>query len=226
MIDRTVALLDLACNPVPEPPSQTFSSSKARGRTGRRPGRPETRLAVLNAARAHFVERGYTGTRLRDVAATAGVDVALVHYFFRTKDSLFAAAMELPIDPGEAAAGLLDGPREEVPRRILERFLGIWDAPGAADPLIALVRSAATHEPAAELLRGFIHHGILGPLLRRLEVDQPERRAALAASLILGLVLIRYVVRVEPLASERREWVIAALEPALAHHVFGTLGDG
>jgi AcrR family transcriptional regulator len=179
---------------------------------------------VLDAARSHFVEHGYSGTRLRDVAATAGVDVALVHYFFSTKDNLFAAAMELPIDPAEVAAGLLDGPRDELAGRMLERFLGIWDAPGAADPLIALVRSASTHEPAAELLRGFIHHGVIGPLIARLEVDDHERRAALVASQILGLVLIRYVVRVEPLASDNRATVIAALEPAIAQHLSGPLG--
>lgn len=220
---RTVDLVDLEFNPVPQPTPDTFDPAKPRGRTGRRPGRPETRKAILDAARTHFVERGYTGTRLRDVAATAGVDVALVHYFFGTKDSLFAAAMELPINPGEAAVGVLDGSRDEVPRRILERFLSIWDTPGAADPLIALVRSASTHEPAAELLRGFVHHGVIGPLIQRLEVDQPERRAALVASQILGLVLIRYVVRVEPLASETREQVVVAMEPVIARYLFDRL---
>lgn len=191
------------------------------GRTGRRPGRPETRTAVLDAARSHFVERGYAGTRLRDVAADAGVDVALVHYFFRTKDLLFATAMELPIDPAEIVAELLDGSRDELALRMLGRFLDAWDAPGAADPLIALVRSASTHEPAAELLRGFVHHGVVGPLVVGLGVDDHERRAALVASQLLGLVLVRYVVRVEPVASDDRETVITALAPVITQHLFG-----
>lgn len=203
--------------------SQPDDDQPTRARTGRRPGKPKTREAVLDAARGQFVARGYTGTRLRDVAATAGVDVALVHYFFGTKDTLFAAAMELPIDPIEAVEAVLDGERDGTAGRLLARFLATWDAPGAADPLIALVRSASTHEPAAELLRNFVHHGVVGPLLTRLEVDQVERRAALIASQLLGLVLVRYVVRVEPLADEKSVNLVRALEPVVTHLIFEPL---
>lgn len=208
---------------MPSPSPSSPSPPDRGGRTGRRPGRPETRAAVLQAARASFASRGYVGTRLRDVADEADVDVALVAYFFGAKDRLFSAAMELPFDPADVVAAVLDGPRDGVPRRMLERFLGVWDAPGAADPLVALVRSAATHEPAADLLREFVHHGVIGPLLERLAVDERERRSSLVAAQLLGLVLVRYVVRVEPLASDDRGTVVAALEPVMAQHVFGPL---
>ena len=68
---------------------------------GRRPGAPDTRAAVLAAARAAFAAKGFGGTTIRAVAADAGVDPALVHHYFGTKDDLFLAAMELPVDPRE-----------------------------------------------------------------------------------------------------------------------------
>ena len=77
---------------------------------GRRPGAPDTRAAVLVAARASFAEQGYRGTTIRAVASTAGVDPALVHHYFGTKDDLFLAAMELPVDPREVIAHVIVGP--------------------------------------------------------------------------------------------------------------------
>ena len=74
------------------------------GRRGRRPGAPDTRAAILAAARSRFAEHGYAGTTIRAVATDAGVDAALVHHYFGTKDELFLAALELPVDPRQVLA--------------------------------------------------------------------------------------------------------------------------
>lgn len=65
------------------------------GRRGRWRSGAESRQRILDAARALFRERGYAGTTVRAVAAEAGVDSAMVFYFFGTKQGLFAAAVDM-----------------------------------------------------------------------------------------------------------------------------------
>ena len=97
-------------------------------RPGRRPGGPDTRGEILQAARESFADKGFGATSIRAVAREAGVDAALVHHYFDSKDSLFIEAMALPIDPRQIAARILDGPREELGRRIVTIFLGVWES--------------------------------------------------------------------------------------------------
>ena len=91
-------------------------------RRGRRPGAPDTRAAILAAAREHFAAQGFRRTTIRAVASDAGVDPALVHHYFGTKDDLFVAALELPIDPrsviGPALSGGIDGAAERFAHRV------------------------------------------------------------------------------------------------------------
>src|SRR3979490_1424213 len=98
-------------------------------RAGRRPGQTETREEILVAARRLFGEKGYQGATIRGIAAEAGVNPALVHHFFRTKEQVFVAAMNFPLDPATTVAGLLDGPREDVGRRVVTLILGVWQVP-------------------------------------------------------------------------------------------------
>ncbi|HEU5107853.1 MAG TPA: TetR family transcriptional regulator, partial [Micromonosporaceae bacterium] len=117
-------------------------------RTGRRPGQTETREDILAAARRLFGERGYDGTTIRGIAAEAGVNPALVHHFFGTKDRMFVAALNLPIDPVTVVARLTDGPREETAQRLLRMFLELWREPDSRASFLALVRSVSTNERA------------------------------------------------------------------------------
>src|SRR5215469_9883139 len=81
-------------------------------RTGRRAGDSGTRAAILDSARQQFAAYGYDGATIRAIAAGAGVDPALVHHFYGTKEGLFASAMELPIVPSEfIGAALAEGAR-------------------------------------------------------------------------------------------------------------------
>jgi AcrR family transcriptional regulator len=181
----------------------------------------DTRGAVLEAARARFGEHGYEGTKLRDVAADADVDVALVSYFFGNKDGLFAAAMALPFSPGDLVGGLLRDGTDGLGERLLRTVLRTLDDPAAGNPWTALVRSAATHEQAAELLRAFVEREILGRLAAAIDAPDPELRAALAGSQMVGLVMARYVIRIEPIAGAEPETLVAAIGPTLQRYLTG-----
>jgi AcrR family transcriptional regulator len=205
--------------------SQTPAARPGR-RRGPRADVADTRGAVLAAARARFAEHGYDGTKLRDVAADADVDVALVSYFFGNKDGLFAAAMALAVNPAEIVEELVREGSDGLGERLLRRFLRLLDDPATGSPLVALVRSAATHEAAAALLRGFVERELLGRLAAAIDAPHPELRAALAGSHTVGLIMARYVVRVEPLATADPETLVAAIGPTLQRYLTGDVALG
>lgn len=196
-------------------------------RPGRRPGRPNTRDAILAAARQAFAERGYDGASIRSIAAAAGVDPALVHHYFGTKDELFAATVNFPANPAEFVPRVLAGGAEGVGERLVRAFVSTWDSPvGAAG--VALLRSAVSSQLAARLLREFLTTQILRRVTAMLEIDPAEAplRAALVASQVSGLALMRYVLKVEPLASAPPEDVVAAVAPTIQRYLTGELATG
>ncbi|WP_310525938.1 TetR family transcriptional regulator [Nocardioides sp.] len=194
----------------------------ARTARGRRPGAPDTRAAVLAAARSSFAAQGYRGTTIRAVASAAGVDPALVHHYFGTKDDLFLAAMELPVDPRAVVAHVVDGPRDEVAERFLGAFLSVWDDPAVQPALLTVARRIL--EPGGDRLlsEGFLPV-VVQPIGAMLGLDQSEHRMTLVASQVMGLILMRYVLRVEPLASLPHDDVIATYAPTLQRYLTGDL---
>jgi AcrR family transcriptional regulator len=190
-------------------------------RRGPRADVGDTRGAVLEAARARFAEHGYDGTRLRDVAADADVDVALVSYFFGSKDGLFSAAMALTFNPAQLVEDLLRDGIDGLGERLVRVVLRTLDDPQIGSPWLALVRSAATHERAAGVLRGFVEREVLGRLAAAIDAPQPELRAALAGSQTVGLMMARYVVRIEPIAGAEPETLVAAIGPTLQRYLTG-----
>ncbi|MET8045060.1 TetR family transcriptional regulator [Micromonospora sp. NPDC005215] len=193
-------------------------------RTGRRPGNPDTREAILDAARTAFAERGYDAASIRAIASTAGVDPALVHHYFGSKDQLFLSAMNFPVDPGQLVPKVLAGDQDAVGERLVRTFLGIWDSPagGAAQ---ALLRSAVSNEWTARLLREFITTQVLRRVLEQLDVDpaQLPLRGSLVASQMIGLAMMRHVVRLEPVASADPETLVAAIGPTIQRYLTGPL---
>src|ERR1700730_17173522 len=137
-------------------------------RSGRRTGDSGTREAILSAARKRFGDHGYTGATIRAIAADAGVDPALVHHFFGTKERLFAAAMRLPLIPGEMIdAALAPGarnPAQSLGEHLVRTVLGAWDVTELRDMFLGLLRSAVTSEQAAAMLREFVTETMLGRL--------------------------------------------------------------
>lgn len=188
-------------------------------RTGRRPGGAGTREAILTAARRLFAERGYAGASMRAIAAAADVDAALITHFFGSKAGLLAAATEWPFDPEEKIPQVLAGGPSQVGERLAAQFVHTWDREGARNPLITLLRAAATEPDAARLLGEALRTRIFGPLFAGLGVDRPEVRANLVASQLGGLALARYIVGFEPLASTPAKDVIAWVAPTLQRYL-------
>lgn len=187
----------------------------AGGGRGRRPGRSGTREEILRAARRRFIADGYESTTLRAIAADASVDPALIHYFFGTKQDLLAAAMRLEVNPARVLAGVLAGPREEVPEALLRNLITTWDDPRTGPPLLALMRSATADERVAELLRGFVRAAIAEPIATHVGPPHGQSRATAATTVIMGLIFARYVLRAEPVASASPDEIVALLAPQL-----------
>ncbi|MEU4378049.1 TetR family transcriptional regulator [Micromonospora echinofusca] len=195
-------------------------------RTGRRPGNPDTRQAILDAARAAFAERGFDAASIRAVAAAAEVDPALVHHYFGSKDQLFLAAMHAPVDPAELLPRVLAGDRVGLGERLVRTFLGVWDSP-AGTAGVALLRSAVSNEWTARLLREFLVTQVLRRVLDQLDVDPAELplRGSLVASQLIGLAMMRHVVRLEPVASAAPETLVAAVGPTVQRYLTGDLAE-
>lgn len=193
-------------------------------RSGRRPGDSGTREAILAAARSRFASSGYDRATIRAIAGDAGVDPALVHHYFGPKRDLFRAAIQLPFAPEEVLPDLLAADPATVGVRLVEVFLTTWDQTHDRSPVLALLRSAVADESAASLTRAFVQDVIIRPVAATLTGDRAELRATLAASQIVGLVMARYVVRVEPLASADAGTVVAAVGPTLQRYLTGNLG--
>jgi AcrR family transcriptional regulator len=176
----------------------------------------------LDAARESFAAAGYAGTTIRAVATAAGVDPALVHHYFGTKDDLFVAALQLPIDPRVVLAPALAAGPDGAAERMLRVMLGVWDVPDHRLPLLAVIRGAL--EPSGQrLLREGFLPVVIEPIGVALGIDHPAERMPLVASQILGLLMLRYVLVAEPLASMPVEDVVAAYAPTIQRYLTGDL---
>jgi len=190
-------------------------------RTGRRPGDSGARDAILAAARRRFADHGFDRATIRAIAGDAGVDPALVHHYFGTKRDLFSASLELPFDPGAMVAELVTGPRTDLGPRLVAAFLAGWDRPGAASPMIALLRSAMADEGAATMARQVLYDRILHPVATAIGSPDAEFRASLAAAQMTGLAIGRYIIAIPPLATAPVDDIVRAVGPTLQRYLVG-----
>jgi AcrR family transcriptional regulator len=197
----------------------TASSQSPTRRPGRRPGQSSSRDDILSSARVLFGERGYDRASIRAIAGAAGVDPALVHHFFGTKEDLFAAAMRFPVDPDTILPLILAGPREEIGERLVRTVLRFWGDPKLRPQFVGVIRSATTNEAGASLLREFISSKIFARVAEALNVPRLNLNAA--ASQIVGVVIVRYVIEVEPMASASEEELVALLAPTIQRYLNG-----
>jgi AcrR family transcriptional regulator len=187
----------------------------------RKPSKSErTRAGILEAARQLFAELGYDGTTVRDVAAKASIDPAMVIRYFGSKEELFARAatidLELPaihvIDPSDIGDALI------------RRFLLVWEGTGSASGMAVLLRSAGSNEFAAEKARQ-IFAAQVRPLLASLgDPSDAPRRAGLISSQLLGLAMCRYVLRIPPVVGMSHADIIDAVGPTLQRYASGRPG--
>lgn len=196
--------------------------------TARRRGRPPrtesagTRDRILDAAREEFSERGYEKTSVRGIAKSAGVDSALVHHYFGTKEQVFEAAVEVAFAPAlKGRDAVLDAPVEEVGERMTRMIFGLWENPVTRTPLLAIVRSAVNNEAAAGVFRRLVAGQLLRRIAGQLDLPDAELRAELAAAQLVGIAMIRYVIKMEPLASADPEQIIRRVAPVVQGHLTG-----
>jgi len=159
---------------------------------------------------------------VRGIAKAAGVDSALVHHYFGTKEKVFEAAVEIALAPAlKVRDAALEGPLDDIGERMTRVLLGLWENPVTRTPLLAIVRSAVNNETAAAVFRRLVS----AQLLRRIagEVDAPdaELRVELAAAQLVGTAMLRYVIKVEPLASADVEQIVGRLAPVVQGHLTG-----
>ncbi|MEV4469960.1 TetR family transcriptional regulator [Nonomuraea salmonea] len=190
-----------------------------RRRPGRRPGSADTRGEILAAARKVFAEKGFDKATVRGIAREAGVDPALVHHYFATKEGMFVAALRLPVTPEEVIPLLLEGPREEIGTRLVRMLLRVTSEPETREPMVALLRSAMTHEQSATMFREFISNALLYQVADRLGV--PHLRVEAAFAQMFGVILARYVLKLEPLASASHDELVELLGPTVQRYFCG-----
>ena len=196
-------------------------------RTGRRPGKQDTRDVILANARDAFAQEGYDGTSIRGIAVAAGVDPALVHHYFGTKEQLFLAVVQPPFDPTEFMSQIHADGADGFPERLVRTFLSVWEGPVSGPAIQSLLRRGVAHHGTSRLLREFFTRQIVRQLGRVLaddvEADELPLRASLVASQLLGLGVTRYILELEPLASAPTEVVVAATTPTIERYLFGGL---
>jgi AcrR family transcriptional regulator len=188
-------------------------------RTGRRPGTPDTRDAIVAGARRQFATRGYEATSLRGIAADAKVDPALLIHYFGTKEGLFIAATGLPARLRDLFAEL-DGawPRESA-EALVRGYLQVVDSDQSRNAILALVRSAVSNEKAAAMLREFLSAELLSVIAGWTDRPDAQLRAALVAAQLVGIAMLRHVVRVDPVARASPDEIVALVAPVIEQYL-------
>lgn len=189
---------------------------------GRRPGSSNTRDVILNVARRRFAQAGYDHATIRAIAAEAGVDPGLVIHFFASKQHLFREAVGWPVEPSDVIERVLKAGAEDRPEHLARLFVELWENASVRDALLAVLRSALSNDDAARLVQATFQGGLVRKVARTLGGREAELRVELAAAQLLGMAILRYVVRVEPLASAPPTTVIRRLAPALDQHLSAT----
>jgi AcrR family transcriptional regulator len=166
---------------------------------GRRPGAPDTRERILEAARTVFLEKGYPGATMRAVAASADVDVALVSYYFGSKQGLFAAAMTLAVSPATVLEQALTGPPEHLQERIIAAVITTWDDPRLGAPMRMLVAAALQDPALLRVVREYVEREIIARLAERLGGADATVRVTAFVATVAGVIFARHLLGLAPL---------------------------
>lgn len=186
-------------------------------RTGRRPGdAAKTRAEIVEASREAFASLGYEGATMRRIADEAGVDSALIAYHFGTKEQLFVAVHELPMNPSDVAL-LIDGPKDQIGERIARFTMTMLAADDST--AVSLMRSSASNPPAAAMLREFIGGALVEPIAEQIGASDSRERVALVVAQILGVLFARHIVRVPELASASVDDLVDLIAPGLQRYM-------
>jgi AcrR family transcriptional regulator len=183
----------------------------------------DTRDRILASARELFARNGIDKTSIRAVAAGAGVDPALVHHYYGTKQQLFAAAIHIPIDPMQIIGPMRETPVSELGLKLPSVLLPLWDSE-LGSGFIATLRSLLAGSEVS-LVRSFLQEVIAAEVGSR--VDDPPGsgmiRVQFVASQLVGVVMARYILELEPFASLPVEQIAETIAPNLQRYLTGDL---
>jgi len=188
-------------------------------RTGRRPGTPATRDVILAVARRQFATRGYDATSLRAIASEAKVDPALLIHYFRSKEGLFVAATGLPAGMPEMFGSLATLPIPEAAEALIRMYLKTIDSDKSRNALLALVRSAVSNDQAAAMFREFVTAALLNTIARLTGHPDAHLRASLIAAQLVGIAMLRHVIRLEPIAKASPDQIVTLVAPVIEHYL-------
>lgn len=188
--------------------------NKSRGR-GRPRGSSTARADIVAVARRRFLADGYARVTLRSIATEAGVDPALISYYFGSKRGLFGVALELDVNPTVVAAQALDAPLEAVPERLVRSMLSVWDDPIYRAQLLRMISGTLAGADGAQGFREAIEREIFGRIAERVGGRSAQLRASAVTAQVAGLIFLRYVIQVEPFVSMNSDEVVAALVPGI-----------
>lgn len=194
-------------------------ATDTRGRTGRRPGHPPTRLEILDAAREQFATHGYRGATVRAIAAAAGVDPALVHRHFGSKAGLFVATLEFPEGATAGVLAALQGERTELGHRLTRTYLGLWEEPATREQMAILTTAALTTSEAMEHVRGAITKGLAEILTNDLIGADQVSSFQLAMSHLLGIACVRHLTQAPPLSTMPFEELVSRVGPVIQDYL-------
>ena len=208
--------------------AQSTSAARSGSRTPSRrsgPRGPEAdlRSEILNAARPLFAERGYRDTTMRAVAQSAGVDVALVAYYFGNKEGLFTESMNVPVNPREVIGRALADGLDDAGPRLVQMFLELFESPATGPALVGMLRSAASHESTRKAFSEFVSTAILGHYEELMPGPDTRRRIMLVGAQLMGMAVLRFVLRIEPMVELPREQLVADLGATVQRYLTGEL---
>ncbi len=194
---------------------------RGRPRAGPRSG-ASGKAAIIRAATQEFADRGYDAASLRAIARRAGVDSALVHHYFENKADLFTATLGAPLRPDRAITTILAGPRDEVGTSIVRYLLTQLEDAKAQARVVAILRTAVGSGPGSRMLKEFLVREVFQRLAAASSSDDADLRANLAAAQLVGVLLTRFVLRLEPIASIPTDELVRRVGPVIQWHLFGT----
>ena len=158
---------------------------------------------------------------MRGIARAAGVDPALVRHYFKDKADLFAAAIAAPMRTDRLVGTALKGPRDQVGANLVRYIVQTLDDPATSQRVVSIMQTALGQEFAAGMFREFIIREVLKRIASELRDEDAELRASFAATQVVGLVIARYGLRIEPLASASQDEVVARVGPVVQWHLMG-----
>ncbi|MGE2723008.1 TetR family transcriptional regulator [Mycolicibacterium celeriflavum] len=204
------------------------SPAKTVRRRGRRQGEPVSRDAVLAAARKRFGAQGYEKTTLRAIARDAHVDPSMVLYLFGSKAELFRESLNVVVDPSALVSAIAGGPDDDpdIGARMVRAYLRIWQSPESGPTMVAMLQSATSNPDAHEAFRGFMQDYVLSAVSGELGGGEEARlRALLAASQLVGTAVLRFVMKIEPLATLPDDDLVRLLAPTVTRYLTADAGE-